>query len=70
MRDSQIDNRRRVIVYYKDEEKQGFFLGFGVDNYNEYGNYTAAIVEFDDGTVDLIRLSNMRFINVNVPTNS
>lgn len=70
MSDSGIGNYRRVVVYYKDTEKQGFFLGFGVDNYNEYGTYTAAVVEFDDGTVDLIRLSNMRFINVNVPTNS
>jgi len=52
---------RKVIA----NGKEGFFHGWG-SNYDEFesgpGNYSIAIVEFDDGTIKSIPVEKIRFI--------
>lgn len=52
---------RKVIV----NEREAFFHGWG-SNYDEFesgpGNYSIAIVEFDDGTIKSIPVEQIRFI--------
>ncbi len=51
-------------VYVKTEKYQGSFLGFGIDCNGSYpSSYTVAIVEKDDGSVDLVHLSLIKFVN-------
>lgn len=45
-------------------EKNGWFAGYGLEvvEMETVASQTVAIVEFDDGTVELINVSNIKFL--------
>lgn len=47
----------------KVEKGEGVFHCWGVGSEEGVGNYTTAIVEFPDGTVDSVHTSMMRFLD-------
>ncbi len=57
---------RPVIINKLGTKREAVFHGFGLDfeELNDgVGNYTVAIVELPDGTVELVSVDRIQFIN-------
>jgi hypothetical protein len=56
---------RPVIVHCTDVSRKGIFHGFGVD-FEEFtdgvGNYTIAIIEWEDGTLEGVPVHKVQFV--------
>lgn len=62
-------DRRRVAIYFSDKktiQAEGFFMGIGTA-FNEFeteaGNYTTAIVELDDGSIQMPPIEDIKFLD-------
>jgi hypothetical protein len=71
--------KRRVELKILDKNtskpalKDGLFIGWGLDTNEGYGSWTVAIIENNDGSIELFHPSDIRFINPSsseIPNNS
>jgi len=56
---------RPAIVLLMGESRTGIFHGFGVDfeEFNDgVGNYTIAIIEWEDGTLEGVPIHKVQFV--------